>query len=1217
MKKSRWVCWLALGTITLQTVSAPLVQAEGWMRPAPQTTVHKLAKQIDRVEKTIDEYGSVVLKTPDVWGQARLTKYRVEYEKILAKKSTDFEPTINAAISRSDQAFLTSAFSLQAAISGSVATQGKPITTVTQDSTKTTTTTTTQENKVSKPEVATNPLDNGLVTTTQTDLVRKDDILGFGNGSVALEPTVMLDQLSRYMQHLHELRRINDGDDSADSPGYALHLVRLPVSVLPGKKTREGYGAEVTITAKPHLHEKLLPETVRSLVINDLVDHFSFPMAKFLDSDNATLVLKDFEMKEKSGVDLAIIAKEANELFCALNTIIEQLSTNTPDKDVLGRSIIRAKITSNQLHCQLTGNSVATLATMAEKALNIYNLLSETEKEAKKSMPTATDSSESLAAMYLADEAQIGERKTQWKQLSQDDKYNFNVNELQALTSDVSKALPDMLRSSGIILPSISTAPSRRASLPYPTSQGFDTLGYREIGHIALLANGVKGDPRNEKNTLLLDLQRFFGEEFQAAYEYLNHRPELWVHATPQLASAVRLKNASELATLRTSFLQCIPEYEDRNSMQRHTAPLCWAIIVESALLNERLIEDIRNLASAKNAMHLNGEGMTFIGCHPDPMACEAFNQYVMCRWPVHVFAIDPVTQDQNVADAFSMRREMQLALSLAFSSGRIGAQNFTRMARRLELDMETIALNRTIVGFSHGDDTFGWRFTPRIQSPDTKGTIGTFAELLVKGGPNRDDLLKQHRLEPGVRECTALVLMPAFVPYVIFDSRTNWFKLNNPARKELDLTDGVGLSAEITCLKELSTQCAADAHCYRPDEVYRLTRAVEQLDRRLPLQTSYVQMPFEANLGGFEFFSTGTADLAPEVKGFYGEEGIVVDGKNETKSTIFVLGDHFSVHETRVIVGNQEIPSSDRELLSRQVMQLTVPGNITVASDGTVDCHVATPYGISNHLQIPVAKIEAAKAVEDAVKTAIEAHVATTHFDRLKWGKPELQVRLTLDDRRHVVDVKQQADTTIVIDSSSPFQDDAQTARFRGWMHLQLKGGEVKTDKPFGQTMKMDLKFDKGKFHVTTHVNMGETPPLEKSLREAFAGQTIPADLESIEIQGFVKFLDEDSKLDAQPVIRFDNRLKLKLEFCMAECPKQAPSATPAAMATPFDEPAAPVTEGESGPQPLRIIEPQPPRTFKWATSKARSGRAPSLGSSPIRHVSVESTEVGRSALE
>ena len=35
----------------------------------------------------------------------------------------------------------------------------------------------------------------------------------------------------------------------------------------------------------------------------------------------------------------------------------------------------------------------------------------------------------------------------------------------------------------------------------------------------------------------------------------------------------------------------------------------------------------------------------------------------------------------------------------------------------------DTIALNRTQVGFSHGENTFGWQLYPRFQTPDTERT--------------------------------------------------------------------------------------------------------------------------------------------------------------------------------------------------------------------------------------------------------------------------------------------------------------------------------------------------------------------------------------------------------------------------------------------------------------------------------------------------------------
>ncbi|MCA9260588.1 MAG: hypothetical protein KDA61_15355, partial [Planctomycetales bacterium] len=100
------------------------------------------------------------------------------------------------------------------------------------------------------------------------------------NGAVALEPTTALDQQFRYLQHLAELRRINEGDDTSDSAGYGLRLVRIPVSVFTGQRTRKGYGAEITITAESYLGDALLPTTFRSLIINDVVDQLSLPITR-------------------------------------------------------------------------------------------------------------------------------------------------------------------------------------------------------------------------------------------------------------------------------------------------------------------------------------------------------------------------------------------------------------------------------------------------------------------------------------------------------------------------------------------------------------------------------------------------------------------------------------------------------------------------------------------------------------------------------------------------------------------------------------------------------------------------------------------------------------------------------------------------------------------------------------------------------------------------
>ena len=82
-----------------------------------------------------------------------------------------------------------------------------------------------------------------LATLTSRETRRScRGFFGFAPTTIALEPTVVEEQKARYLNALHELRRINEGDDTADSPGYSLNLVRLPVSILPGNRTDVGYG---------------------------------------------------------------------------------------------------------------------------------------------------------------------------------------------------------------------------------------------------------------------------------------------------------------------------------------------------------------------------------------------------------------------------------------------------------------------------------------------------------------------------------------------------------------------------------------------------------------------------------------------------------------------------------------------------------------------------------------------------------------------------------------------------------------------------------------------------------------------------------------------------------------------------------------------------------------------------------------------------------------
>jgi hypothetical protein len=225
--------------------------------------VECLAENIDWLEHFLDTYGTVVAKQPDIWGEARLTKHRDEYERIMFRELTNFSVKINASISQSDSSFLAQALALSAAASG----QAPTITPATAE-----------QGTVSVQSNQTTAILQGAASITETEPFGKFGI--DGENKISLEPVIELDQLSRYLQHLHELRRINEGDDTSDSPGYSMNLVRIPVSILPGKLTRTGFGAEVTITAAPVLSDDLLPTTFRNLVVNDVVDMLGLPLVR-------------------------------------------------------------------------------------------------------------------------------------------------------------------------------------------------------------------------------------------------------------------------------------------------------------------------------------------------------------------------------------------------------------------------------------------------------------------------------------------------------------------------------------------------------------------------------------------------------------------------------------------------------------------------------------------------------------------------------------------------------------------------------------------------------------------------------------------------------------------------------------------------------------------------------------------------------------------------
>jgi hypothetical protein len=882
---------------------------------ATAATVRSLARDIDSLERHIDRYGSVTLKQPDVWGQARLTAIREEFELTMKADLGTFKPSLQGTFSASDQAYFLNALALSAAASGTQQVVRPAPTAVANVSSATGSGTTPSATNISPAALPTFP---GLTDSVGAfggitrNAPNMPTFLGFGaNATIALEPTVIEEQKARFLNALHELRRINEGDDTADSPGYSLNLIRLPVSIFPGKRTDVGYGAEMTLTVTPQLSDELLPMTFRNLVLNDLVDQVGFPTTEFINNpDNAVY----FDPKRASDLD---------RLFWLVDDVTFDIST--PEDKVEQLRILRAKP-------------------------SLQPIFSRPEWVWVDEYLKLVDSDPSSRATALS--SPTGPKTEQYGQLRKngrdplDHLRNVHARVFQTIQVPASK--------------------SRRARMPFPPSEMPDVYGERLIFQVASrIYNVFAPEPfaypcPSSKQILihLPDVQGHLQEELSATQKLLQQPSncDLWEFCGPDLVIAVRNHAIEPIRKERERFLDKLRQKtEGAAALSPTVEALSWAWIVESALLNDQLMLDMKEAAAAKGAAPIEpGPEMHWLDYYmpkPSPEARQTFNQYVATRWPIHVFALDPVQQEQNIGSTFSGSREMQLALSVGFVNGQVSAQDLMQYSRRVEFDAQTIDLNGTTVGFSNGENTFGWRFYPRFQAPEIQSNAMAFLQTVFIGGPTRNQLLHERRLEPGIRECDAIVIMPSFVPYVSVDVSSNWFSLTNPRKKHLNAAYAMRLSHQV---KEIQTckSLVADSQCYRDGDVSRLYAKAQQLETRLPFQTMTVQVPYENTLGGFGMFNTGITDLAPELTGWYGTPSINPTGS----TTVFLVGNHFSVLQTMVIAGGQ--PVAVGQLLSRQVLQASIPAStIQTGSNGEqfVDVQLATPYGVTQHLMIPV----------------------------------------------------------------------------------------------------------------------------------------------------------------------------------------------------------------------------------------------------------------------
>ena len=479
---------------------------------------------------------------------------------------------------------------------------------------------------------------------------------------------------------------------------------------------------------------------------------------------------------------------------------------------------------------------------------------------------------------------------------------------------------------------------------------------------------------------------------------------DVFMHELMQAIRERRFGNHFESSSIRLEqlhdyLLDKIEEGRD-NIRGKPIGALCWAIALDAAILDMELREDARKVLSDKN---LPCDGIEEVHFHypkhlPNEPARAAFRDYVKNRWPIITFALDPVTDQQNIADSFSLNRDLQLALSFAFATGQVNFNQLNTFRRQIQQSADTIALNRTVTGFVHGNDIFGFRFTPRYQNPPNQRTnIGVIASQLIGGGPGPDYQIRKSKLEPGMRELTAVLLIPTFLPSMRMQMAGNWFKLNDPEHLVFHTSRMMERGRRVQELRQAAAH-ACRTKQYREADLRVLEAKLAQLEAMLPMQSQVVQLPFDNSASGFDLFSDGSTALVPELTGFAGVDAIAapaaasggsgasgggttaaattpptfsvttlastnapsttnytIAGGTASIADVFVFGKYISLLDSRVIAGGK---SASFEVLSREVLHVQIPANVTptTTEDGNtyIEIYVATPDGVSNSLLIP-----------------------------------------------------------------------------------------------------------------------------------------------------------------------------------------------------------------------------------------------------------------------
>ncbi|MDG3002414.1 hypothetical protein [Paludisphaera mucosa] len=1036
--------------------------------PSRPLTVAELCKRLDFLAEQLRDDGLVVIKQPDVFSQARLTRFRIDFDREFQKDLDQFQLVLAARINRLDAATTTQTTTLGAALT-------------------------------SGTSVNTTPANMGAGSSLTNSQTAFGTIgLNTGNQKIAglgVEPTVYLDEKRRFLEHLNEIRRISLGPDQNDSSGYGLYLIRMPVSLTPGECTYQGHGADLSVTMEHELTPDLLPATFQNLVVNDLVDVLGPFIYEILRTGQLDALKKFADRADQNVVRAGLIdnlvenfnsdlATNARAFYAAPPQpgACELVRKNFQEKavDPLMTFILRADPIPIYVGSQVTLNHLlseriltVTEAWKAQRGLSgvkgsqVSTAIEELEREAQRVKQGYRLPNRLEESLHRHLEEVLSHSLTQVSfdpETGSANCLDLNVRGMLsrlfefALPDDVAvlvKVLydpipktdgrldlarsvakmseelgdPEFLARLGANLPN-----SRNPKQIYPLTSR-ELLFFFGAENIYAMAKDVY-DARVTATIRSTDVRAYLRQSLTYAYYVLARStgpdkgvPPLGdVEMMDEIFAALQRRQFKEppeawstLTGLNQKLTDRLVELRD-NIKGKTTAAYCWAAAVDAALLDRAFHRDIHRVFRDKGIPDEMVDEVRFYLPRevPNDVAKSVFNDYVKARWPIVTFALDPVSDQQNIADSFNLKRDLQLALAYSFATGQVSFNQVNTFRRQLEQQSDTIALNRTVSAYAHGNDAFGFRFSPRFQNPPNQRTnIGVIASQLVGGGPGPDYGIRHSKLEPGIRELTAIVLLPTFLPTMRINVAGNWYKLHDPEHLIFHTGRALEQGRRVQELRQAVVD-GCSLQRYRGDDLRVLQSKLGQLEGMLPMQSKVVQVPFENTADGYELFSEGATALVPELSGF---EGIDQYDPNQS-AEVFLYGKYFNILDTKVIAGGRLVQSADlstrsgstttetsatagappvvpasgvgtMDVLSREVIRIQIPSGALATTTKEnpakqyLEIYVATPNGISNRVLIPFKS--AAPATPAAADPAYDLAGDKPKLDVFyQWIKPD-----------------------------------------------------------------------------------------------------------------------------------------------------------------------------------------------------------------------------------